>query len=624
MKHVLRYFVFPVAILVCLLLVSLTAAAETEGIFTYTVEGEQAKISKIDFSGQTEIHIPETLGGVPVTALENGFMRDTTWIIGDDTVGALYIPKTVTNISVSAFEIADLAKIIVDPENPNYISDESGVLFNKEMTRLLAAPNCMPIQSYTVPDGVTYIEAAAFQFSQFLQTLLLPDTLTSFGSQAFYWMRSLKSLVLPEGITSIGQNDFAYCRSLESVSLPSSLRTIASSAFTECYALKEVIIPEGVTSIGTYAFESDSALERIVLPSSLQTVRQAICGNCPNLKHVYYGGSVEDWAALNVQTGTYAGDRTDAFDVAAFHYNFDVTPYETMHVEFENDALTFSGSGSIPAAGENTFQFWDESKDTVTAMYFDGDFEAVGSEAFRDFPNLSYAIFNAPSVNLAADAFSNCPKLQAVLFFGNAAVDAAAFDTAASTVQVYYPADAAFSFAPGSSRFRTIPFSFADGTLHLGGAVTWDGYQFLDTMTAFCLHFDPIDTITCDDFTFDGLTLYALRAGGKSVRIKDNRLTNAELRAATGEEEDTVLSFNALVNGIADGSITDFRMLAKDEAHEEIKDTPVVIEPEDEPPAEEDEDEALGVAGFIRRAIKWLVRLVDTLMNVLSKFGKKK
>ena len=132
-------------------------------------------------------------------------------------------------------------------------------------------------------------------------------------------------------------------------------------------------------------------------------------------------------------------------------------------------------------------------------------------------------------------------------------------------------------------------------------------------MTAFCLRFDPIDVVTCTDFTFDGLTLYSVNTKGKSTRITDNRLTNAELRAATGEE-DTILSFNALVQGIADGSITDFRMIAKDEEHEEIKDTPVEIK--------DDTQEEGGFGGLIRKAIKWVVRLIDSVLKVLKKFGK--
>ena len=173
-----------------------------------------------------------------------------------------------------------------------------------------------------------------------------------------------------------------------------------------------------------------------------------------------------------------------------------------------------------------------------------------------------------------------------------------------------------FRFAPCGGKFHTIPFSFSDGILTLAGSVTWDGYQFLDTMSAFCLHYDPIDVVLCDDFTFDGMTLYAVRPNGKKTHIEGNHLAHAELRAAIGDEEETVLTFNALVQGIADGSITDFRMLAKDEAHEEIRDTPMEI-------GNDTSEKESGFGGILRKAIKWVVRLIDSVLKVLKVFGKK-
>ena len=219
---------------------------------------------------------------------------------------------------------------------------------------------------------------------------------------------------------------------------------------------------------------------------------------------------------------------------------------------FSGDAVctvcgeTIKIGNTMPAEDTDNFQFWDEIKETVTAMYFDGDFGTVESGAFRGFPNFAYVIFNTPSVALAANAFSNCPELEAVLFFGDAAIDAAAFDTDASIVQIYRPQSATFSFTPDDGKTHTVPFSFADGTLHLNGSVTWDGYQFLDTMTAFCLHFDPIDVVTCTDFTFNGLSLYSVNEKGDSAPIPDNHLTDAELQVQVGKGE--VLSFNALIS----------------------------------------------------------------------------
>ena len=52
------------------------ASAETEGIFTYTVSGNEATVTKVDYNGVKDIVIPETLGGYPVTTLANNALKD--------------------------------------------------------------------------------------------------------------------------------------------------------------------------------------------------------------------------------------------------------------------------------------------------------------------------------------------------------------------------------------------------------------------------------------------------------------------------------------------------------------------------------------------------------------------
>ena len=610
MKNTIRYFGLIVAVCALLMVAAFSAEAETEGIFTYAVNNGTATITKVQFSGQSEIVVPETINSFPVTAIGFQAMTDRTWELGDDTVSSFFIPKTVSNIQTDAFDFCDLAKIFVDAENPYYSNDVYGVLYNKEQTTLIKAPCCLQESSYTVPESVTQLEQSAFANCLNIQNLSLPNGLNTLGNQAFFEMDRLQSIALPEGITSIGLNDFAYCSSLESITLPFSLRSIAGSAFTECYALKEVIIPEGVTSIGMYAFESASALERIVLPSSLQSVGRAICGNCPNLAHVYYAGSAEDWAALNVTTGSYSGSRVDAFDVAAFHYNFDVTPYKTLKVDYDNDLLTISGTSSIPAADTDAFQFWDEHKDTVTALFLEGNIDQIGREAFSGFPNLVYVIFDTASTALSQDAFSACPLLETMLCFGDLALENACVDSDVDFLQIFVPASTTVSGNYDTSWYHVVPFSYVDNTLNLNGSVTWNSYQFLDTMTAFCLHYNPIHVLKCNDFTLDALPLYGTNQDGNYERIDENRLTDAELRAQINEAED--ISFNELVQGIVDGSITNFRLVVKDSEHEEIKATPVEIKEENDS----------GIGDFIRKAIKWVVRIIDAFLNIISKFRR--
>ena len=111
----------------------------------------------------------------------------------------------------------------------------------------------------------------------------------------------------------------------------------------------------------------------------------------------------------------------------------------------------------------------------------------------------------------------------------------------------------------------------------------------------------------CSDFTFDSLPLYGTNKDGDYERIEENHLTDAKLHPQINDAED--ISYNELVEGIVDGSVSSFRLVAKDSKHEEIKDTPVEIKEEDDS----------GFVGFIRKAIKWVVRLIDTLLNIISK-----
>lgn len=72
------------------------------------------------------------------------------------------IPDSVTNIGDFAFSACyNLENIFVNQNNTNYLSDENGVLYNKDKTKLLQYPDGNIQISFTVPESVIYIERAA-------------------------------------------------------------------------------------------------------------------------------------------------------------------------------------------------------------------------------------------------------------------------------------------------------------------------------------------------------------------------------------------------------------------------------------------------------------------------------
>lgn len=586
------------------------ASAETEGIFTYSVANDEATLTKVDYNGVKDIVVPETLGGYPVTTLANKCFTDDEYTFGDEA-DSVFLPKTVLSIPHGAFYYSDIKRIVVDEENPNYSSDAYGVLFSKDKTELIRAACAFCPESYTIPESVKTIRTKAFETCILLEEVCIPGTVEAVNDLAFFQCIQLKKLTIEEGATKLtgSGNTFAWCYALEDISLPSTLGTIAGSAFTECNALETIVIPEGITAINYFAFESCPSLKQVYLPSTLTVIGTGAFGNCTALTDVCYAGSEEDWANVRIDTSAYSGSSPVVIDTCNIHYNVPVEAYKTLSYENDNDILTFSGSGTIPGG----WHYWDADKGTVTTVLVNGDYQAIGADAFADYPELTTVILNTESTSVADGAFANCPNLQAVLCFGgsNFGADAFVFEGAC---KIYENADAAHTLIASQGDLTVVPYRFADNTLQLLADVNYDSYEFFDTMAAFTLKYDNIQKLTFQRFTFDSIPLYYYpEEGGAAKRIVDNTLVNGEMYPLIYVDgEATPITFNALVQGLADKSITSFSLISSDENHKQIKDTQI---------ATKDDDEG-GFIGAVKKAMRWVITLLNKLFKIVSKLGK--
>ena len=100
------------------------------------------------------------------------------------------IPDGVTSIGRGAFsDCAALTGIWVAEGNSHYVSDASGVLFNKDKTTLVQCPGAFAV--YTIPGSVTSIGDDAFSGCASLTSVTIPDSVTSIGNYAFSCCGSL-------------------------------------------------------------------------------------------------------------------------------------------------------------------------------------------------------------------------------------------------------------------------------------------------------------------------------------------------------------------------------------------------------------------------------------------------
>ena len=117
-------------------------------------------------TGLTSITIPDSVTSIGERAFEgcSGLVNVT-------------IGSGVTSIGNKAFSgCTNLAGITVDNKNQTFLSDDNGVLFNKEKTILLCYPCGNPNPLYRIPDGIEKIADNAFYGFKYLDKIIVPDS----------------------------------------------------------------------------------------------------------------------------------------------------------------------------------------------------------------------------------------------------------------------------------------------------------------------------------------------------------------------------------------------------------------------------------------------------------------
>ncbi len=137
-------------------------------------------------------------------------------------VTELHLPSTVEEIDYKAFsnKLHTLEKITVDENNQNFTSVD-GVLFSKDMTKLIAYPSGKKVKAYTVPESVKVIGEYSFEYT------------------------TLSELNINEGTEIIEPGAISWSDTLEVVNLSGTVKEIRD--MQENTNLKKLVIPESVT-----------------------------------------------------------------------------------------------------------------------------------------------------------------------------------------------------------------------------------------------------------------------------------------------------------------------------------------------------------------------------------------
>ena len=364
------------------------------------------------------------------------FAYDTKSVVIEDgvtTIGAcafldcsnltsIVIGDSVESINFSAFAYCDnLEKFVVDEDNQHYSSDEYGVLFNKDKTKLIECPVGNKITNYTVPDTVTEIV-----------------------SGAFYGCSSLVKVVLGKNVAVIGESAFENCTLLTNLTVPKTVTEIKYNAFNGCYKLTDVQYLGTLEDWNKIVIDSgNSCLTDAIFKFDYSGVQSA-SGKCgDNLTWAFYS-----------DTGTLVISGTGAmydYDIAEEEY----TPWNDFKTEIKKliieEGVTTIGNDAfvdcigikrveipytVTAIGHNAFT----NCDGLTTIDIPYGVQTLGEYAFSSCDNLRIVTIPSSMSVVSAGAFKNCNNLETiVLCEGVTELEMEAFEDCRNIKEVFWP-----------------------------------------------------------------------------------------------------------------------------------------------------------------------------------------
>lgn len=147
--------------------------------------------------------------------------KDAFW---DSSLASITLPRNLETISciIPSFYLSEI-KI---SENNEYFKIIEGVLYSKDMKTLYRCPINYSKSTFSIPEGVEYINASAFYNCKNIKDFEYPTTLKSFGYQSLAWMNLEKFILFP----NVEYSTLGYYSSINEVEIKDGFTSFDASS----------------------------------------------------------------------------------------------------------------------------------------------------------------------------------------------------------------------------------------------------------------------------------------------------------------------------------------------------------------------------------------------------------
>lgn len=234
---------------------------------------------------------------------------------GCENIKKIFISKSIKFIDEDCFDLITLEEIVVDKDN-EYFASKDGVLYSKDMTRLISYPKAKLDDKFTVIDTVKILEryslsaikATSINLSNVevidelalsncvFDTITIPSTVNSIDGNVFKYCDNLNTIIVEDGNKHYTIKDgvlydkdittlILYPKNKEDkeFSLPKSVKTIVETAMLQLKYLEVLNTNEGLEVIECSNF-SGKNLQTINISSTVKEIGD----------EVFYGSNIKE------------------------------------------------------------------------------------------------------------------------------------------------------------------------------------------------------------------------------------------------------------------------------------------------------------------------------------------
>lgn len=320
--------------------------------------------------------------------LKNVTLNNTVTSIGESAFGncsaltEINIPNSVTEIAANAW-IGCVSLNTIEVENDNkYYKSVDGVLYNKDLTKLIRWPEGKA--DISIPNSVETIGQNAFHSCMGLTEIIIPNSVTSIGSMAFAYCSELSELYIPSSVRSIGASAFSNATAITSITYNTyePIR-ISDIFFYRVYQDAELIIPKGALA----AFESTKTWNQFV------NIREADLSD-NRVDGIYYNITSANEVEVTFN-GKYYYDPESK-------YSGNIVIPEKVVLKNKEYTVTSIGKGAFNWCGE------------LTSVTLPNSITSIGDYAFTDCSALTAINIPNSVTSIGEYAFAGCSALTAI------------------------------------------------------------------------------------------------------------------------------------------------------------------------------------------------------------------